>query len=133
MLSRNHGVSHSPSSVIFEHTLTPIVGRKNLRDASCGQVEIRFQDGRTRRIDHCMIALRHELNEKFKVDVKVEPYVADSDVLKTIYLDRNILCDDDFIDDVLEDVQKEITSKYRRDRARIRTCLRESSDDTKTL
>ena len=87
-------------------------------------MEIRFRDGRTRRIDHCMIALRRELNESFKIDVKVEPYFADSNVLKTIYLDSNTPCDDDFIEGVLDDVQREITRRYRRHHNRIRTCLR---------
>jgi len=75
-----------------------------------------------------MIALRHELNENFKVDVKVEPFLADSNILKTIYLDGSIFCDDDFIEDVLKDVRKEIISKNRRNRSRISTCLRKFDD-----
>ena len=75
-----------------------------------------------------MIALRHELNENFRVDVKVDPYSADDNVLKTIYLDRNILCDDEFIENVLDDVEAEITRKYRRNRKRVQACLRKSTE-----
>lgn len=79
-----------------------------------------------------MIALRHELNENFKIDVKVEPYFADTkNLLKTIYLDSHTPCDDDFIEGVMDDVQNEITGKYRRNRNSTRTCLR--SDKHVTL
>ena len=109
-------------------TVAYTVAHRNLRYESCGQVEILFPNGRTRRMNHCMIALRHELNENFKVDVKVEPFLADSNILKTIYLDGSIFCDDDFIEDVLKDVRKEIISKNRRNRSRISTCLRKFDD-----